>query len=115
MGSLISKEHLELLVHANIRFVTLMLDGPSKVFTLDERRIWDDRVTATIHDLATYGIFVRAPRLDLGEQPDKISRGASGRPGLSLTIPSLPHRTRSTWVLFFLRMLEERVGGIATS
>jgi DNA primase len=74
MGSLISKEHLELLVQANVRFVTLILDGPSKVFTSDEHRRWGNRVTATIHDLATNGFFVHAPELDLGEQPDTISR-----------------------------------------
>jgi DNA primase len=74
MGSVISKEHLDLLARADMRYVTLMLDGPSKGFNADERRIWDDRITATIHTLATCGFFVRARELELAEQPDTINR-----------------------------------------
>jgi DNA primase len=79
MGAVISKEHLDLLARADIRYVTLMLDGPSKGFTPDERRIWDDRITATIHTLATCGFFVRARGLELAEQPDTISRDRLAR------------------------------------
>jgi DNA primase len=74
MGSAVSKEHLELLARTKIRFVTLLLDGPGKAFTPEERRVWDDRIAATTHNLASYGFFVHAPELDLGEQPDTISR-----------------------------------------
>jgi DNA primase len=74
MGLVLSNEHLELLVKANVRFVTLLLDGPSKVFTPDQHRVWADRITATILELATYGFFVRVPQLEIGEQPDTISR-----------------------------------------
>jgi DNA primase len=74
MGSVISKEHLDLLARADMRYVTLMLDGPSKGFTANEHRIWDDRITATIHTLATCGFFVRARELELAEQPDTIKR-----------------------------------------
>src|SRR4051795_5073962 len=69
MGSVLSADHLELLSQTNIRSVTLLLDGPSITGTLGERHLWDDRVNTIIHILATRGFFVRARKLEAGEQP----------------------------------------------
>jgi DNA primase len=74
MGSVLSKEHLNLMARANIRFVTLILDGPSKKFRRDQHGIWGNRITATIYELATNGFFIRARELGAREQPDTISR-----------------------------------------
>jgi DNA primase len=74
MGSVLSKEHLNLMARANIRFVTLILDGPSKNFTRDQHGIWGNRITATVRQLGTNGFFVRARELGPREQPDTISR-----------------------------------------
>jgi DNA primase len=74
MGSVLSKEHLNLMGRANIRFVTLILDGLSEEFTRDGQCTWRNRVTATVHDLARNGFFVRARELGPCEQPDTISR-----------------------------------------
>jgi DNA primase len=73
MGSVVSKEHLNLMTRANIRFVTLILDGLSKN-TRDGQRIWRNRIAATVHELATNGFFVCARELGPCEQPDTISR-----------------------------------------
>jgi DNA primase len=74
MGSVLSKEHLNLMGRANIRFVTLILDGLSKKFTRDQHRIWCNRITTTVYELTTKGFFVRARELGPCEQPDTISR-----------------------------------------
>lgn len=74
MGSALSDDHLELLNQAGIRFVTLVLDGPSRGFSADQHRLWVDRSTVIVRNLAAHGIFVRARELADGEQPDTISR-----------------------------------------
>jgi DNA primase len=74
MGSVLSREHLNLMARANIRFVTLILDGPSKKITRDQHGICGNRITATVRQLGTNGFFVRARELSPREQPDTISR-----------------------------------------
>ena len=74
MGSALSEDHLELLGRSDIRFVTLMLDGPGRGFSADQQRLWGERSAAIVRNLAAHGIFVRARELAVGEQPDTISR-----------------------------------------
>jgi hypothetical protein len=74
MGSFVSDEHLALLQRADIRFVTLLLDGPRKILDPEQQHAWDFRRAETIRKITRSGLFVRSPELDVGEQPDTIER-----------------------------------------
>ncbi|MBV8896905.1 MAG: hypothetical protein JO051_10375 [Acidobacteriaceae bacterium] len=75
LGSAISDHHLRLLHEANLKFVTLILDGPSKPETAQQRAVRDQKFAAMVYDLSKSGLFVTAPKLRIGEQPDTIDRG----------------------------------------
>jgi DNA primase len=74
MGSVISGEHIQLLHGINIKFVTLVLDGPGKPETREESTVRIQKASAAAHQLSTAGFFVRSSMLGLGEQPDTIDR-----------------------------------------
>jgi DNA primase len=74
MGSAISEVHLGLLRDANVKFVTVLLDGPSKPETAEQSAVRDQKYAAAVDLLLASGFFVIAPRLELGEQPDTIDR-----------------------------------------
>ena len=74
MGSVISGEHIQLLRGVNIKFVTLLLDGPGKPETREASTVRLQKAAAAAHQLSTAGFFVRSPMLGLGEQPDTIDR-----------------------------------------
>jgi hypothetical protein len=74
MGSAISADHVRLLHEANVKFVTLLLDGPSKPKPLEHRAVLDQKSAAVVYQLSVNGFFVTAPMLGVGEQPDTIDR-----------------------------------------
>jgi hypothetical protein len=74
MGTAISEFHLRLLHEANVKFVTLLLDGPSKPETAQQSAVRDQKYAAAVYHLSSSGFFVSAPRLEIGEQPDAIDR-----------------------------------------
>jgi DNA primase len=74
MGSAVSADHLRLLHEANVKFVTLLLDGPAKPETAEQCAARDQKYAAVVYQLSASGFFVTAPRLELGEQPDTIDR-----------------------------------------
>jgi DNA primase catalytic core, N-terminal domain len=74
LGSAISRDHLRLLHGANIKFVTLLLDGPSKPETEEKITARDQKFAAAVYQLSVDGFFVAAPKLGVGEQPDTIDR-----------------------------------------
>jgi hypothetical protein len=74
MGSAISGDHLQLLHRANIKFVTLLLDGPSKPETDEKVTARYQKFAAAVYQLSVNGFFVTAPKLGVGEQPDTIDR-----------------------------------------
>jgi hypothetical protein len=75
MGWAVSDDHLRLLHKANVKFVTLLLDGPSKPETAQQSTVGDQKSAAVTYRLSASGFFVIAPKLGVGEQPDIIDRG----------------------------------------
>jgi DNA primase len=75
MGSAISDHHLRLLREANVKFVTLLLDGPGKPETAQQSAARNHKSAAAVYQLSASGFFVIAPVLGVGEQPDSIDRG----------------------------------------
>jgi hypothetical protein len=74
MGSAICDDHLRLLHEANVRFVTLLLDGPNKRETEDQSQARAQRIAAAVYRFSSADFFVTAPSLGVGEQPDTIAR-----------------------------------------
>jgi len=74
MGSAVSDDHLRLLHGANVKLVTLLLDGANKPETAEQTAARDQKYAAVVYQLSASGFFVTAPRLELGEQPDTIDR-----------------------------------------
>jgi DNA primase len=74
MGSVLSDDHIRLLHEANVKFVTLLLDGPSQPETIEKEALRHQRLAATVYKLSTAEFFVSTPRLGVGEQPDTIDR-----------------------------------------
>jgi DNA primase len=74
MGSVLSDAHMWLLHSANVKFVTLLLDGPSKRETVEKPAVLDQRAAAVAYHLSADGFFVTAPKLGVREQPDMIDR-----------------------------------------
>jgi DNA primase len=75
MGSVIAADHVRLLHEANVRFVTLLLDGPSKPETIEKATVLNQKHAGAAYQLSVDGFFVSAPKLGVGEQPDTIDRG----------------------------------------
>jgi DNA primase catalytic core, N-terminal domain len=72
MGSSVSAHHVRLLLETNIRYVTLLLDGPTKPETEEQSENREQKISAATYQLASNGLFVHTPKLGIGEQPDTI-------------------------------------------
>jgi DNA primase len=75
MGSALSCDHIRLLHRANVKFVTLLLDGPSKSERAEQRAVRDQKTANVVNRLSLDGFFVSAPKVGVREQPDTIDRG----------------------------------------
>ncbi|MFL5267941.1 MAG: hypothetical protein ACJ8AH_15340 [Stellaceae bacterium] len=72
MGSVLSDDHIRLLRSANMKFVTLLLDGPSRPETAEKLSVRDQKTANVLYQLSADRFFVTAPKLGIGEQPDTI-------------------------------------------